>query len=72
LVKDTPEAADCRCRQGLFSLVNQSFDTQIGTDTQLKAVDIAGLMDRQKMIDILNGKKLTGVRSGRAIPCNVG
>ena len=56
----------------MFSLVNQSFDTQIGTDTQLKAVDIAGLMDRQKMIDILNGKKLTGVRSGRAIPCNVG
>jgi len=56
--------ADYQCRQGLLSLVNQSFDTQIG------AVGIATLMEQYEIRDIL--KNVTGVRSGNAIAFGVG
>ena len=51
---------------------DQSFDTLIGKDTWLKAVDIALLMGRKEIYYILRKKDLRGVRCGRTIACGVG
>ena len=56
----------------LFNLVNRLLNTLIGRDTQLRAVDIADVMDKQKIAGILRRKGLTGVRCGRTIACGVG
>ena len=52
--------------------MNQFLDTLIGMHTQLKAVDIAVLMGKYNIRNILEGGELTGVRCGRTIACSVG
>ena len=51
--------------------MNQSLDTLIGMDTHINAVDIAVLMKRNQILDILEGKGLKGVRHGGTIACGV-
>ena len=49
----------------MIKLVNHFLDILIGRDTRLKAVDIASLMSRPKISQILTGKGLTGVRCAK-------
>jgi hypothetical protein len=72
LVENESEAADYNCKQYLFNWVNQSLDLFIGGKTQLRAVDIAVLMDKREITDILQGKMLKSVRCCRTITCNLG
>ena len=76
LVKDKAEEADDRCERCLVSLENQSLDTLIGMNMDLKAVDIADLMDQNKdqkgILDILREKGLKEVRCGGIIWWNMG
>jgi hypothetical protein len=72
LVKDEAEAADSNCMQCLFNQVNQSLDLLIGGKTHLRAVDMAVLMDKREIADILRGKMLRSVRCCRTIACNLG
>ena len=48
-------------------MVNHFLDTLIGRDTSLKAVDIAVVMQKREIFDILSKNGLTGVRFGRTM-----
>ena len=62
LVEDEAEAADCECKQFLFSRVNHFHDALIGRDMGLKAMDIAALKNMGGIFDILDRKGLKAVR----------
>ena len=56
LVKDWGREADCRCAQDLLNRVDRPTDSLIGRGRRVWAVDIADLMNKEEIMDLLAGR----------------
>ena len=70
LVKEGVREADCHCAQHLFNQLNQPPDSLIGKGRPVWAMDIAELMDKEGILNLLARATGREVRCGRTTRCD--